>query len=60
MKILPGAEGHAAVDSGAFAGGGAPMHTVRIFSKSGEDYSLTARNRTVILGSSRPPILAQI
>ncbi|KAM0870513.1 hypothetical protein ACQ4PT_039957 [Festuca glaucescens] len=55
-KILPWAEAHAAVDSGACAGngGGPPVHAVRIFSKASEDYSLTARNGTVVLAPTNP------
>jgi hypothetical protein len=55
-KILPWAEAHAAVDSGACAGngGGPPVHAVRIFSKASEEYGLTARNGTVVLAPTNP------
>ncbi|XP_014752454.1 ricin B-like lectin R40G2 [Brachypodium distachyon] len=58
-KILPWAEAHAAVDSGAIAGnwagsGGPPVHSVRVFCKAGEDFSLAARNGTVVLAPTNP------
>jgi hypothetical protein len=31
-----------------------PVHAARIFTKSGEDYSLTAGNTTVILAPTNP------
>jgi hypothetical protein len=54
-KILLWAEVHTAVESGTCEGnGGSPMHAARIFTKSGEDYSLTAGNTTVILAPTNP------
>ena len=52
-KILPWAEAHAALDSGACAGNGG-VHPVRIFTKAGEDFSLTVRNGTVVLAPTNP------
>ncbi|KAG2647638.1 hypothetical protein PVAP13_2KG584400 [Panicum virgatum] len=55
-KILPwGPEADSpAAGPGNASVAGVPVHTVRVFCKAGEDYSLTARNGTACLAPTNP------
>ncbi|GJN10649.1 hypothetical protein PR202_ga28761 [Eleusine coracana subsp. coracana] len=55
-KILPwGPEADSpAAGPGNFSFAGVPVHTVRVYSKAGEDFSLTVRNGTACLAPTNP------